>query len=159
MGKKTLSNDTRRSYSPKQAERWVHPPTTTTTPEDYFASWRTTPSTSTSTSKPEVLENGTVVVNEGQCFCDGECSPMGVLNITDCRYGAPGFVSLPHFFNGDPVLTDAVRGLNPEEERHSFYLTLEPVIGVFFFLICLISKKFFHKPLFADCRETNNYLK
>lgn len=137
MGKKTLSNDTRRSYTPEEAKYFLQEPTTTTTTtsttEDFFASWRTSPTTSTTTPRPEVLDDGTVVVNEGQCFCNGECSPRGVFNITACRYGAPGFVSLPHFFNGDPVLTDAVHGLNPEEEKHSFYLTIEPVS--FFHLI------------------------
>lgn len=129
MGKKTLSNDTRRSYSPEEAKYFLQrPTTTTTTTESYFASWRSTPTTSTTTTeKPEVLQNGTIVVNEGQCFCNGECSPRGVFNITACRYGAPGFVSLPHFFNGDPVLTNAVNGLSPKSDKHSFYLTLEPV--------------------------------
>lgn len=61
------------------------------------------------------------------CHCNGECSPVGLINVTACRYGIPLFMSLPHFYHGDPQLTEAVNGLNPREEDHSFYFIVEPV--------------------------------
>ena len=110
LGSKTLSNDTRRRYTHEQA-KYLPPPTSG---EDFFVADLTG-------------DNSHVIVNEGKCFCDGECSPKGVVNITACRYGAPGFISLPHFFNGDPVLENQFEGLQPNEEDHNFYITLEPV--------------------------------
>lgn len=114
MGKKSLSNSTRRRYPHEQAKFFE--PTTTT--EDFFV-------VDPTTLRPE--DEDPDVVNEGQCFCNGDCSPMGVINITACRYGAPGFISLPHFHRADPLLADQFTGLNPKDEDHSFWLTLEPV--------------------------------
>ncbi|XP_058803575.1 protein croquemort-like [Phymastichus coffea] len=119
MGKTTLSNNTRRQYPHEQAKYFT--PTTTT--EDFFNADLTT-------VRPENENEDPDVVNEGQCFCNGECSPSGIINVTSCRYGAPGFISLPHFHKGDPVLRDQFIGLNPKEESHSFYLTLEPTTGI-----------------------------
>lgn len=67
------------------------------------------------------------VVNMGNCYCNGECTPSGLLNITKCRYGAPVFVSLPHFHKADRVVLDAIEGLSPNDRDHSFSITLEPV--------------------------------
>ncbi|XP_031780045.1 protein croquemort [Nasonia vitripennis] len=119
MGKKTLSNDTRRRYPHEQAKYFE--PTTTT--EDFFV-------VDPTTIRPEDEDDDPDVVNEGQCFCNGECAPMGVINITACRYGAPGFISLPHFHKADPMLRNQFTGLNPKDEDHSFSITLEPTTGL-----------------------------
>lgn len=66
-------------------------------------------------------------VPENACFCSGECVPSGALNISACRYGSPGFVSLPHFYGADPSYLEAVEGLAPEQEKHELSITLEPV--------------------------------
>lgn len=116
MGKKTLSNDTRRRYPHEQAKYFE--PTTTT--EDFFV-------VDPTTIRPEDEDDDPDVVNEGQCFCNGECAPQGVINITACRFGAPGFISLPHFHKGDPMLRNQFTGLNPNDDDHSFSITLEPV--------------------------------
>ncbi|XP_015598591.1 protein croquemort isoform X2 [Cephus cinctus] len=118
VGKKTLSNDTKRRYPHEQAKYFE--PTTTT--EDFF----------TAEHSGEVIESveDPDVVNIGQCYCNGECSPMGLINITACRYGAPGFVSLPHFHKADPILRDQVVGVNPDDEKHNFYIVLEPTTGI-----------------------------
>lgn len=112
---KTLNNDTKKRYPHEQA-RYFEPTTTT---EDFFSAEPTSQS----------LENDEDpdVVNIGQCFCNGDCSPMGLMNITACRYGAPAFVSLPHFHKADPILRDRVIGMNPKDDEHNFYITLEPV--------------------------------
>ncbi|XP_011500429.1 PREDICTED: protein croquemort-like [Ceratosolen solmsi marchali] len=119
MGKTTLGNDSRRRYPHEQAKYFE--PTTTT--EDFFVIDPTT-------LKPEVENDDPDVVNEGRCYCNGECSPMGLINITACRYGAPGFVSLPHFHKGDPVLRERFTGLDPKAEDHSFDIVLEPTTGI-----------------------------
>ena len=64
------------------------------------------------------------------CFeiCGGDvCHPSGVLDTSVCRYGAPAFVSFPHYYNADPFYTDQVKGLSPRKELHEFYISLEPV--------------------------------
>jgi CD36 family len=68
------------------------------------------------------------------CFCSGgECNPSGTVNASTCRFGAPVFVSFPHFYLGDPYYVDQVNGLNPEQDRHEFHIDLEPVRNYFAF--------------------------
>lgn len=64
---------------------------------------------------------------ENSCFCNGECIPTGVLNVSSCTMDSPTFLSLPHFYNADPYYVNAVEGLQPDEEKHEFFFTLEPV--------------------------------
>lgn len=61
------------------------------------------------------------------CYCNGECLPSGVLNVTACKVGAPVFLSFPHFYNADPYYVNAVEGMNPTKEEHELYITVEPV--------------------------------
>ncbi|XP_043270801.1 protein croquemort-like [Venturia canescens] len=119
LGEKSLSNETWRKYPHEQA-KYIE---TTTTTEDFFAVDGRTEASSASDKDPDLI-------NTGHCFCNGECSPMGLINVTACRYGAPGFISLPHFYKADPILRDQVNGLNPNADQHSFYMTLEPTTGI-----------------------------
>lgn len=64
---------------------------------------------------------------ENECFCNGECVPSGVINVTACRLGAPVFMSFPHFFNADPYYQDQIEGMSPNKEKHQFSMTLEEV--------------------------------
>ncbi|XP_066906995.1 protein peste [Halyomorpha halys] len=75
------------------------------------------------------FDNGTLDPSN-ECFCDGKCSPTGVVNVTRCRYGAPGFISFPHFNLADDFYTDQVEGLKPIPEKHTLYITLEPTTGI-----------------------------
>ncbi|XP_078051658.1 scavenger receptor class B member 1-like [Augochlora pura] len=52
------------------------------------------------------------------------------MNVSSCRYGAPVFASLPHFNRADSSLRDKVIGLNPDDEKHDFAITLEPTTGI-----------------------------
>ena len=72
------------------------------------------------------FDNGTLDPNNG-CFCAGECSPSGVLNISNCLFGLPGFASFPHFYLADNYYLEQIEGLKPEPEKHMFSVTLEPV--------------------------------
>lgn len=72
------------------------------------------------------VDNGTKYP-DNYCFCGGECVPSGVLNISSCRFGTPVFMSYPHFYAADPFYLDQVEGMEPDEEKHQFYMTFEPV--------------------------------
>lgn len=73
-----------------------------------------------------IVDNGT---SDPGTLCKGEENglPQGVLNLTACRPGAPAFISSPHFFHADPYYVSQVAGLQPEADKHQFYITLEPV--------------------------------
>ncbi|XP_050347319.1 protein croquemort-like [Nymphalis io] len=67
------------------------------------------------------------------CYCDevrdDNCIPAGALNVSSCRYGAPAFVSQPHFLNSDPYYPSKIKGLNPKEDMN-FELALEMYTGM-----------------------------
>lgn len=72
------------------------------------------------------FDNGSVY-NENKCYCNGECVPSGVVNVSSCRFGSPSFGSLPHFFKADPYYNSLIDGTVPNEEKHDFTIILEPV--------------------------------
>jgi len=78
-------------------------------------------------SSDEYSDDDPDIINMGHCYCSGECTPSGLINVTACRFGAPAFVSLPHFYKADPLFLDQVEGLTPNDRNHSFSITLEPV--------------------------------
>ncbi|XP_049868366.1 protein croquemort-like isoform X1 [Pectinophora gossypiella] len=67
------------------------------------------------------------------CYCDKvrdeNCLPPGALNVSECRFGAPAFVSLPHFLGADPHYPSKIQGLDPKPE-HNFRLALEMFTGM-----------------------------
>ncbi|XP_037042329.1 protein peste-like isoform X2 [Bradysia coprophila] len=77
----------------------------------------------------KTVDNGTLYP-ENQCYSAGESVPSGVMNVSACRYGAPVFMSFPHFYAADPYYLDQVEGMNPSKAKHEFYMTLEPMTGI-----------------------------
>lgn len=75
------------------------------------------------------VDNGTTH-SEYSCFSYGDSLPSGVMNVSACRYGAPVVVSFPHFHAADPYFLQFVDGLKPDEEKHQFYIKMEPQIGI-----------------------------
>ncbi|XP_078083209.1 scavenger receptor class B member 1 isoform X2 [Mustelus asterias] len=74
-----------------------------------------------------MFANGTVYPpNEGFC----PCRQSGVLNVSTCRHNSQVFISHPHFYNADPVLWEAVDGLNPNEEDHALFIDIHPLTGI-----------------------------
>lgn len=67
-----------------------------------------------------------------KCYCPrtGECPKYGVVSISECRFGAPVYVSYPHFYMADPSYLNAVTGLKPTKEKHEFTLSLETNTGI-----------------------------
>jgi hypothetical protein len=47
----------------------------------------------------------------------------------DLPTGAPIALSYPHFYMADPSYQEAVLGLNPEKEKHQFYIDIAPDFG------------------------------
>lgn len=75
---------------------------------------------------------------DNQCFCKetdkSNCPKSGVVSVGACKQGAPIFISNPYFLDADPSYAEPF-GLQPNVTRHESYLILEPVIGIFFFLL------------------------
>lgn len=81
-----------------------------------------------------MFDNGENVLSR-RCYCpNGNCGPSGALNISSCRYGAPAFVSMPHFYLADASYRDAITGMSPDKEKHQISMTIEPV--------CILHKTF-----------------
>lgn len=75
----------------------------------------------------KMLDNGTNVPSR-KCYCaDGNCEPSGVLNISSCKFGAPAFVSMPHFYLADPSYANMIVGMKPEKKKHDLSIVIEPV--------------------------------
>lgn len=80
-------------------------------------------------AKDAVFDNGTFVTRN-KCFCDQKCFPSGVIDTSACRSGVPLFTSLPHFYYADEFYTSKIDGMKPDKDKHEFYFTFEPNIGV-----------------------------
>lgn len=76
------------------------------------------------------VDNGTMYP-DAKCLCvEDECKPAGVINIKRCAYNSSVYMSYPHFYLADPSYLEAVDGLQPEKEKHEFFMALEPNAGV-----------------------------
>ncbi|XP_041455767.1 lysosome membrane protein 2-like [Lytechinus variegatus] len=68
--------------------------------------------------------------NIGFCTPDvAHCYPGGLLNVSLCQFGAPIFMSSPHFLYADQSVMDMVIGVHPVEELHRTFFDLEPYTG------------------------------
>lgn len=81
-----------------------------------------------------VFDNG-LKYPDMACYCTGAehvCPDLmpGVMNISDCRYGAPAFVSFPHFYLADQSYRSAVQGMAPNRSIHEFSISVEPQTGI-----------------------------
>nr|CAD7203608.1 unnamed protein product [Timema douglasi] len=76
-----------------------------------------------------IFDNGTLYPSQA-CYTTGESVYSGVMNISTCKWGAPAFISYPHFYLADSSYLDAVEGLSPSGKDHSFYFVVEPEMGV-----------------------------
>lgn len=74
-----------------------------------------------------MLDNGENVPSR-KCYCpNGDCGPSGTLNISSCKFGAPAFISMPHFYLADPSYREAISGMQPSQEKHQLSIAMEPV--------------------------------
>ena len=57
--------------------------------------------------------------------------PSGVLDISACKWGAPLFMSQPHFYQADPFFVEQVGGgLKPDKDKHETFIWLDRDSGV-----------------------------
>lgn len=65
---------------------------------------------------------------ENECFDDYLYTPeKGIQNISPCHYGAPVFLSNPHFYETDEIYLNSVEGLTPNTTIHKTYFKIQPV--------------------------------
>ncbi|XP_044262686.1 uncharacterized protein LOC123010073 [Tribolium madens] len=77
----------------------------------------------------QFFDNGTIFP-ENSCFCNGECVPYGMVNLSTTRHQFPIFLSLPHFFQADSYYLDLIDGLKPDKNKHESMLIIEPTTGI-----------------------------
>lgn len=65
-----------------------------------------------------------------RCYCrsEDECPLKGTLDMFPC-IGVPITLSMPHFYNADPSLLEAVEGLSPNKNSHEIFIKMELVMG------------------------------
>ena len=76
---------------------------------------------------------------DNECYCmeneggsdNFRCLPSGAMYMEPCKRKneAPLALSMPHFLNADPSYTDRIEGLNPDPEKHQFYMDVMPDFG------------------------------
>ncbi|XP_073972730.1 protein croquemort-like [Rhodnius prolixus] len=77
-----------------------------------------------------IFDNGIQDPNN-MCYCSKlPCPATGARDISSCRYGAPAFISLPHFYLADPSYTANISGMFPSPELHNFHILLEKVTSI-----------------------------
>ncbi|XP_050299507.1 protein croquemort [Anthonomus grandis grandis] len=75
----------------------------------------------------DVFDNGTYF-ESGKCYATE--LPTGVRSVSKCKFNAPAFMSFPHFYLSDPSFKEAVDGMNPDPDKHTTRLSLEPSTGL-----------------------------
>lgn len=83
----------------------------------------------------ERVFDGGVNFPDTKCFCTSapeSCPdmPYGVMNVSDCKFGAPAFVSYPHFYLASEEYLKNIEGLSPNQKEHEFFVALEPTTGI-----------------------------
>nr|XP_049692814.1 scavenger receptor class B member 1 [Helicoverpa armigera] len=63
------------------------------------------------------------------CNCSGECPPEGFVDVSNCYYGFPIYLSKPHMMDTDPVQQAYYEGMKPDRKKHTSHFELEPVLG------------------------------
>ncbi|KAG5890079.1 hypothetical protein JTB14_003643 [Gonioctena quinquepunctata] len=79
---------------------------------------------------PRTFDNGSKYP-EMSCFVpEGFKYYSGVRNVSLCKFGAPAFISFPHFYQADPYYLEQIEGLKPVQSKHEMYLAIEPMTGL-----------------------------
>ena len=90
----------------------------------------------------------------------GVSHPSGVYDTSKGRFGAPVFVSQPHFYQADPsYLENIASGLSPNASLHSTVFRVEPLSGVptdvkARFQLNVLINKVEHITMFKNVKKT-----
>lgn len=76
----------------------------------------------------KAFDNGTLYP-EMRCFFN-QSEYSGVRDVSLCKYGAPAFVSFPHFYLADPFYRRSIEGMMPDKGKHEMFISLEPNTGL-----------------------------
>jgi len=81
-----------------------------------------------------VFDNGIKYPNM-KCYCSASeesCPDLlpGVFNASSCKFGAPAFVSFPHFYLAHEYYREGIEGMKPSKAEHEFSLAAEPRTGI-----------------------------
>ncbi|XP_055842453.1 lysosome membrane protein 2 isoform X2 [Episyrphus balteatus] len=80
---------------------------------------------------PENAYGDSVKNPENICFDADDYEPeKGLQNISPCQYGAPVYISNPHFYQSHPDFLESVEGLQPNQTEHETYFKIQPKLGV-----------------------------
>ena len=74
---------------------------------------------------PDQSENISAIINANNVNL-----MTGLVNISQCMYNNPMYVSYPHFYLGDEDLTKSVGGLYPDEQKHQSYIVVDQFTGM-----------------------------
>lgn len=66
---------------------------------------------------------------DNDCFQLDPELKSGVLDVSNCWYGAPVVLSFPHFYLADSSFLENIEGLNPSKQRHGSHIDAEPISG------------------------------
>ncbi|XP_019757382.1 protein croquemort isoform X2 [Dendroctonus ponderosae] len=75
----------------------------------------------------DVFDNGTKY-ESSKCYASGVRT--GVRGVSTCKFGAPAYMSYPHFYLADPGYIHDVDGMSPNAELHATKMALEPSTGM-----------------------------
>ncbi|CAG9800444.1 unnamed protein product [Chironomus riparius] len=68
---------------------------------------------------------------DNMCFNEEDyAAEDGLQNISPCQYGAPVYISNPHFYESNPKFLKDVEGLEPNRDLHETYFKIQPQLGV-----------------------------
>lgn len=76
-----------------------------------------------------MLDNGQKVPWR-KCYCTDQCIPSGALDISRCKWNAPAFISMPHFYLADESYRENITGMSPDKKKHEIQIAIEPKTGV-----------------------------
>jgi len=68
---------------------------------------------------------------ENQCYClNDECPESGIFENSVCTHNSTASISFPHFMYAHHKYNKHIKGLEPNQDLHSFYLDVDPTLGV-----------------------------
>jgi len=68
---------------------------------------------------------------ENQCYClHDECPESGIFENSVCTNNSTASISFPHFMYAHHKYSKHIKGLEPNPDLHSFYLDVDPALGV-----------------------------
>ncbi|XP_067625977.1 protein croquemort isoform X2 [Eurosta solidaginis] len=85
-------------------------------------------------TQPDTFDNGQRNTDM-KCYCPKElqpnnCPATGATHMGSCTQDLPIFLSHPHFMYADESYAHKINGMEPNYDRHKFFITMEPKLGI-----------------------------